>query len=160
VGTRSRYTFEDGYCDIERRTIYIRDDLARDVDARRDALLLHECVHAVTGAGHGRGFRRRLRMCADRARELGDAALANELVAKLEELACTPTARASTIYRMVEEFVEDRAIEPDFEAVLKALSRETGLTPQELLVRYSRLHRIYAEAIGNRTAAVFGDADR
>src|SRR5262249_18094208 len=122
--------------------------------------LLHEMVHAVTGAGHKKAFCARLHRVADRALALGEEALAAQLHAEAQAYADPSKIRSATaadVYGRVEEWVTYDAPEGlTCEQVIHALCYEYGMTPSELLRAYPRIPRVYARALRKDIAATRG----
>lgn len=143
-GTRSRETSEDGFCDRKRRVIYIRDFIADDPHANI-ALLIHEITHAVTCAGHGAAFLRRMQAAADLAFTKGDHALAELLSEEVRETRTAVKASPALVYGTAENAVMMNGA--SWEQVLLYLTQEYCMMRAELLKQCPRLRRVYDETV-------------
>jgi len=136
-----RYTTESGYCDDATRTIWI--SVPRSSPLERKSTIIHECTHAVTGAGHGRLFCSRLRQAASRAAELGEDYLRKALTTEADMYSETPIIRRSHVYSMVQDVLAEIP-SASFNRVVQCIARELGVTDAEILKNYPRLRAIYA----------------
>ncbi len=134
----TRDTTEQGYCDSEKRTIWLSDP--------SKATLIHQICHAITGSGHDTRFWARMRQATQRAEALGETDLAAQLRREVEtcEMYIVPTT-ASRVYRRVAEVVRNMP-EISFSALVEYLAEEYGMTPHALCRRYLRLHQVYEAA--------------
>ena len=147
-GYRSPETQEDGYCDKERRCIWIMPSAKRLAKVERERILVHEMCHAVAGLGHGERWQRRMRAAAEQAMKLGWSRLGELLVDETESYADVEDVSPEQIYRSIEDAVIDGA-KP--EQVLRWVAKQNGLTLDELRRRYRRADKVVADAVTRRT---------
>ena len=139
VRAYSRPGTDGSYCDSDRRTIYCVGHWT--------PTLIHEICHAVAEAGHGKKWDARMRMAADDATRLGDAALAGHLRDEADFYKDTPNTTAADVYRSLEDAVTDGL---DSEDAVRAVARDIGLQPRELVTKYKRASHVVDQAVQRR----------
>ncbi len=144
-GVRSESTCEEGFCDPERKVIFINSSVVSKGGEELALLLIHEICHAVVPNGsHGKIWHRRMRTAISQAQRVRREQLATLLEAELQAYQHVPVTRAQDVYDTVGDILTDLP-QATFEKVLRRLARYYGLTPEELLQRYKRLRRVYKE---------------
>ena len=110
-------------------------------------MVVHEICHAVTGPGHGKRFRARLRTAAAHSEGLGRDPFAQLL--RDEAHAYEPSegerVTASTVYMSVTEMVMETQGKVSFDRVVEELCHWNCLTPDELHRRVRRLRAVYEQ---------------
>jgi hypothetical protein len=104
---RCAETREHGYCDKDRRKIYISPHLAEDGTNARRLVLVHEICHAVSGLGHRRKFCERIRKASRDGNSAGEQKLSELLESEAVSYEETPSVTASEVYGIVEGCVRD-----------------------------------------------------
>ncbi len=137
---RTSETNEDGYCDPDRRTIFVAPHIVEEGGVDLHRIVAHECCHAVAGLGHGAVFLRRLRAATTSAHAGGRHELAEALFKEADAYEKTPVTRAAHIYGWIEDAAEQGAT---FEAAVAHASRSCGMTRAEITMRYRRAKRVY-----------------
>lgn len=145
VGSYTGSRYEMAFCVPEQRTIYISPAIANGDPTALSATLIHETCHAVSDLGHRAVFLRRLRTAADRARALGDSALADALAADADRTGSLRPMRANDVYDLVRDYVR-QVPEGAFEDMLEGVGERLGLRPAELADRYTRAGREFEAA--------------
>lgn len=153
-GFRHKWSQGLGFCDREKKIIYLSPELlSKGLDHVR-AMLIHEICHAVTRGGHGVEFTRRLEKAAERARELGYDFLSKVIEKDLGvclELQSGPQG-AYEIYGQVEYWVTDKNPPPSLNEVIKTLRKERNFSPDELFEMAPRIQAVYKKAVNKMNA--------
>ena len=144
-GVRSESTAEEGFCDPERKVIFIKSSVVSKGGEELTVWLIHEICRAVVGNGSHRKFwQRRMRTAISQAQRVGREQLAALLEADLQASQHVRVTRAQDVYDTVGDILTD-VPHATFEEVLLRLAGYWGLTPEELLQRYKRLRTVYEE---------------
>lgn len=130
-----------GYCDLEARTIWISTQ--GRPEQLVEQVMIHEITHAIVGTGHGVRFQRRMRKASDAAEATGNSVLAGELRQEVAEWAESPRYLAAHAYAEIRDLAWEC---DDYELVLRYISEENGLLPEEFEKRYRRARKVFDEA--------------
>ena len=155
-GVRSEITAEEGFCDPERKVIFLNSSVVSKGGAEFAVFLIHEICHAVVPNGsHGKIWHRRMRTVISQAQRVGREQLAELLEAELQAYQDVPVTRAEDVYSTVGDILVHLP-QATFEDVIRHLASYYCLTPEELLQRYKRLKTVHEER-RNFIAACEGD---
>ena len=135
LGQRVHYLCQDGFCDADKKVIWVSERIAYD-DQELRLMLAHEIVHAIIGPGHGQEFCQRLADAAQMAKHKGDHQLAYDLQDEQELYENTPAVRAENVYGLVRGWAMQA---PSFEAAALSVAQDCGLTVEALRQKYPRL---------------------
>jgi hypothetical protein len=127
-----------GYCDPQTCTIWISP---RTVDEPSDTLvIIHEVTHALTNQDRGVCFQRRLQKAAEDAEHQGNPSLATELRQEVQFYAESPPIRAEYMYNEIRGYASEC---DNYERLLRWLSEESGLLPEEFEKKFRRARRVF-----------------
>lgn len=135
---------EVGYCDDERRTIFVSRSVvhSRNADLLAE-VLIHEITHAVLGDGsHGKRFIARLEAAVARAERFQRYSLADALRVEIHRYRAAERVTHATVYSELHDVVIE--VRPaSFAAAMRLLRRRY---PRQLLDRCRRLRAEFHHA--------------
>jgi hypothetical protein len=133
-----------GYCDRDAKTIKVG---GATENYSLPVLIIHEIAHAVTTGGHSDKWVNRMRKAAERAADLGDKQLADELQSHIAWV-MQPGVHDATeevVYFQIENAAADQP-EATFEKVVGWVVQEYGQDMATFLKDYPQARQAYDKA--------------
>lgn len=139
-----------GRCENKRKTIVINP--LRCDKGEIQILLIHEIAHAVTSDKHGKQWQNRYLKAAKQAEEMGRNSLAKAIRDEVKMYQnMSPPPNAKMIYERIQEIVLETEVETEgiwpYEKIIKNISWEIGLDPEEMEKRFKKCRKVYDSAV-------------
>ena len=132
----------DGYCDTDRKIVWINPGIVDAGETGLDLVIIHEICHATASDSHGKVWRNYMRTKSTRAKKLGQSSIAAMID---EEIANYEMWKGEKPYDRVEGILLD-APDVRYSDLLDYFASEYALDPEEVEMQYPRLRRVFDKA--------------
>jgi len=117
-----------------------------------DSLLIHEITHAVSSDKHGKQWQNRCLKAAKQTDKMGRKSLAKAIrddVKMFQNM--SPPPNTEMIYQKIRDLVLVTEVETEglwpYEKIIKYISWEVGLDPEEIEKRFKKCRKVYDSAV-------------
>jgi hypothetical protein len=133
-------TSESGYCDPEKKTIWLNDS--------SELVIIHEICHAVTTGRHGKKWQQRFKKASDRAAEIGKGELSAQILEEImgyKKAIKLGVGSKLDIYGLIEDWVLESP-NISFDEIVNGVCQEIATVPKEFLSYFKRARPVYDRA--------------